>query len=571
MKYFLAILLLCCGLTVTATQFVPVNPPTRFVLTGNTAFITPGTNYLYDFQTNYLNYQFGAMLHFGLPTYFDQGYGETNPLSFWYLQSNSPSVINPSALNIDQWLDTIQMMGMNYVQFTASHSGGFRMWVSAYPYGLKETTWFTNNGINILASYASKTRARGLKVGVYYHVINPNWLTNNPGATIADNTTRITNELYEIYQQCHPDYFWFDGWGDYSTYTNPPYTTMTNFFAQSMPHVFFIDNNKEYTTNHSVIITYEVYQNGSPIGSSLAPVEWLNTSLVISNAPFYMWMWHSNNPVIASPATEAARFYNELQWANLHSGNYTLNFGIATNGLIDTTGLTMATNVAALTTNYMNLAPIVQYKLNGDFLDSSSNFNGTATNSPTFVTGQDGIANHAVRFSGGTNYFTSTAGNVMKTFGSNNWSMNFWFKMDVPSTSVNRQDIFDFADADGSQAFNFFVSTSSNLTLYINNASGFILSSGTNLLQTNVWYNVQYEQIYGSSFVFLNNNLEMFTNKVYGLNTHATNIICWGNNLDSSWNFRTNFAFRGVLDGVRIWPFSLTSRNIGIIYQQPSP
>lgn len=97
-------------------------------------------------------------IHFGPATWQDQEYDDL---------STSLSMINPSKLNTDQWVDVAESYGAKIIIFCAKHTGGFAWWqTETTDYGIKETPWKGGKG-DVMADLAASCKKRGIKVGVY--------------------------------------------------------------------------------------------------------------------------------------------------------------------------------------------------------------------------------------------------------------------------------------------------------------------------------------------------------------------------------------------------------------------
>jgi len=123
------------------------------------------------------------------------------------------------------WAELIKQSGARYAVLTAKHHDGVALWDSEYTD--LNVVHRTPAGRDLLAPYAEAMRATGLKVGLYYSLIDwsdpdyPNYLRNQKryeedperwAAFTRDNFGQI-QELSDRYR---PDLVWFDGDWEFS-------------------------------------------------------------------------------------------------------------------------------------------------------------------------------------------------------------------------------------------------------------------------------------------------------------------------------------------------------------------
>lgn len=179
-------------------------------------------------------------------------------------------------------------------------------------------------------------------------------------------------------------------------------------------------------------------------------------------------------------------------------------------------------------------------KLNGNTTDSSAaGDNGTATGSPTYTTGQDSIANHAISLNGSTQYVSIAATASMSTF-----TIMCWFKASA---------------LDGFQ-------------------SGLIGTGSTGLgVYSNVGDQVHYSDNFGDYFynagfsVGTWYHVAMVANALAGQFYVNGAAVGSGFTLHSAQSFslighEESYYWNGVLDDVRIYSAALSSAQILAIY-----
>lgn len=75
---------------------------------------------------------------------------------------------NPVDFDPQPWLDAMQQAGMSYIVLTTKHHDGFCMWDSK----LTDFKVTRNGGVDILKRLADACHARGIKLGLYYSVVD---------------------------------------------------------------------------------------------------------------------------------------------------------------------------------------------------------------------------------------------------------------------------------------------------------------------------------------------------------------------------------------------------------------
>lgn len=131
-----------------------------------------------------------ALVHFNMATFFQDGDPGCND-SNWpgAAGSSNPNSFAPSALNISQWVESMQAVGATEAVLTAKHGCGFYLWNTSvllpngepYPYHVNLTT----HG-DILRQFADATAAAGIGHGFYYSLTN-NFYLNVRGHAVQPN------------------------------------------------------------------------------------------------------------------------------------------------------------------------------------------------------------------------------------------------------------------------------------------------------------------------------------------------------------------------------------------------
>lgn len=148
-------------------------------------------------QIEWQKLEFTAFLHFGVNTFTDRE---------WGTGAEDPGVFNPSALDTDQWCESLKVAGIRSCIITAKHHDGFCLWdtkqtdhsVMSSPYGK-----------DVVAQLSASCEKFGLKLGVY---LSP-WDRHEPrygeGEAYNDYFCAQLEELATGYGDIYT--FWFDG------------------------------------------------------------------------------------------------------------------------------------------------------------------------------------------------------------------------------------------------------------------------------------------------------------------------------------------------------------------------
>ena len=83
--------------------------------------------------------------------------------------------INPTKLDVNQWIDAAESFGAKMIIFVAKHVGGFCMWqTESTEYSIKNTPYKNGNG-DILDELAKACFNRGMRLGVYIYPGDDTW------------------------------------------------------------------------------------------------------------------------------------------------------------------------------------------------------------------------------------------------------------------------------------------------------------------------------------------------------------------------------------------------------------
>lgn len=109
-------------------------------------------------QLNFLELEYYNFIHFGMNTFT----GEE-----WGTGKENPSQFNPTALNTDQWCETLKASGSKGIILTAKHHDGFCLWqTDSTEHSIKNSPYKDGKG-DVVKELSESCAKYGLKFGVY--------------------------------------------------------------------------------------------------------------------------------------------------------------------------------------------------------------------------------------------------------------------------------------------------------------------------------------------------------------------------------------------------------------------
>ena len=209
----------------------------------------------------------------------------------WGYGDESPEVFNPTAMDVNQWVNVVKAAGLKAIVLTCKHHDGFCLWPSQYTdHSVKSSKWKEGKG-NVVKEVAEACHKNGLKFGVY---LSP-WDRNRKDYGSPAYIEYYRNQLRELFSTYGPVFeMWFDGanggdgyYGgarekrkiDASTYYDWPATLNLVrgmepgiiFFSDAGPDVRWCGNESGYAgeTNWATINTDSIYAGKSGVGKVL--------------------------------------------------------------------------------------------------------------------------------------------------------------------------------------------------------------------------------------------------------------------------------------------------------------
>jgi len=155
---------------------------------------------LLQLQQDFVDLRLGMFVHFNMATYQDREWGD--PLG-------PMTDFNPTSLDTEQWATAAKSAGMTFGCLTTKHHDGFCLWPTST--GSPSVAMSSFMG-DVVRSYADSFRKHGLKVGLYYSILDLRSDIRHFNVTHAkiDLIKRHLTELLTSYGEINV--LIFDGW-----------------------------------------------------------------------------------------------------------------------------------------------------------------------------------------------------------------------------------------------------------------------------------------------------------------------------------------------------------------------
>lgn len=309
-----ALFVLLMGLVLSASaQNVPINAATVADEPAKAA-TPPGSNRaILDF----LNLRFGMLIHFGMSTF----HGEQ-----WAYPFRDPRAFRPTKLDASQWAKAARSAGIRYAVFTTKHHDGFCLWPT-------KTTGYNVSkcepALDMVRSYVDAFRKEGLKVGLYYSVMD--WHDNIESGTVSPAKVQMMkDQLTELLTHYGPiECIVTDGWG--SKWGGPsfgelPFKVLAEHIHSIQPDCLLVNHACVAELEVSQVVHYEATHGQHCTYDNILPSQ---------QGPTLQSAWFWNPGFENEPLKPAEAVAKELRYANGRYCNYLLNCAPNKDGLMD--------------------------------------------------------------------------------------------------------------------------------------------------------------------------------------------------------------------------------------------
>lgn len=268
-----------------------------------------------DNQMAWHEMEMNAFIHFTTNTFTGKewGYGD-----------ESPEIFNPTDMDVEQWVSTINDAGFKGVILTTKHHDGFCLWPSAYTeHSVKNSPYKDGKG-DVVKEVSDACKKFGLKFGVY---LSP-WDRNFKEYGQPEYITYFRNQLKELLTNYGSVFeMWFDGanggdgyYGgaketrkiDNKTYYDWPNTIKLArelqphilFFSDAGPDIRWVGNERGYVgeTNWNTMTPDTLHAGKSGINDLLNSgsedgTDWIPGEVDVSIRPGWFYHDHEDSKV----------------------------------------------------------------------------------------------------------------------------------------------------------------------------------------------------------------------------------------------------------------------------------
>ncbi len=140
---------------------------------------------LHELQQEFVDLRFGMFIHFNMPTFFNED---------WPDPDADPALFNPAKMDCGQWARAAKSAHMTYGCLTTKHHSGFCIWdTKTTDYNVMQSPFRRD----VVKEYAEAFRAEGLKVMLYYSILDTH-ARLRPHCIRPDHITLIKEQLREL-------------------------------------------------------------------------------------------------------------------------------------------------------------------------------------------------------------------------------------------------------------------------------------------------------------------------------------------------------------------------------------
>jgi len=279
---------------------------------------------LLKLQQDFMDLRFGMFICLGSPTFQDEDWANPNM---------DPAEFNPSKLDCNQWAETAVSAGMKYGCLTTKHHSGFCIWDT------KTTDYNVMNSAykhDIVKEYADAFRSHGLKVCLYYsildihHNLRPGWIdTKKNTQFVLDQLTELLTHYGEISELV------IDGWDapwSRISYEDVNFEAVYKLVKKLQPNCLVLEHNAaKYPVQEMFYTDVKHYEQNA--GQKISKAS--NDIPAQAGIPINKtWFWKTSSPTEELKNTDSIVLNNLIPLNEAHC-NFILSVEPNRLGLID--------------------------------------------------------------------------------------------------------------------------------------------------------------------------------------------------------------------------------------------
>ena len=294
---------------------------------------------LHSLQQNFVDLRFGMFIHFNMPTFYNED---------WPDPDASPELFNPKKMDCKQWAKAAKSANMTYGCLTTKHHSGFCIWdTKTTDYSVMSSDFKRD----VVKEYADAFRAEGLKVMLYYSILDTharlrrNCITSKHIEMIKAQLRELLTNYGEITALI------IDGWDapwSRISYDDVPFEDIYCLVKSIQPHCLVMDlNAAKYPAEALFYTDIKSYEQGA--GQHISKET--NRLPALSCLPLQSsWFWKESFPTATLKSPEKMVNDNIIPMGKAYC-NFILNVAPNKDGLMDDNALKALKEIGRLWRN----------------------------------------------------------------------------------------------------------------------------------------------------------------------------------------------------------------------------
>ncbi len=292
---------------------------------------------LAELQHDFVNTRYQAYFHYNMCTFKNLNDEEHHGRS----RGTEPaSMFAPTGLDVEQWVEVCKKAKMEGGWLTTKHHGGFCLWDSEFTdYDVASS----GDTTDIVREFTTAFREAGLKVGLYYSMLDYHHGVNN-GVTSTNDVQFMKNQITELMTNYGKiDYMNFDGWSTWPTtpsFDDINYGEILALVKKLQPECLIVSHTYESNLAHAEVPFADAAGRDYPYHPDYLRPTAASDYLQID------WWWDDNNNMEVTKSVDY--LLGKLDSYNSHNSVYILNLSPNTAGRIDQDAIDRLEELAAV-------------------------------------------------------------------------------------------------------------------------------------------------------------------------------------------------------------------------------